>query len=134
MFMHASACVVLFALPFFCGRVVLLHISPNAHFVGEVDDAALDEAAGRVEVDPEQEAQEGPLQVVVDRRVVEDGDQVVHAEDGLAHGLDKPVLSLCRAKEKGKLVFIAYQGINICHTNQMCGQELGICWGVCVGF
>jgi hypothetical protein len=60
----------------------------------QVPGAALDHAAGRVEVHPQEEAQVRPLQVVVDGGVREDLQQLVHAEDGLADRLDEAVLAL----------------------------------------
>lgn len=45
-------------------------------------------------VDVMQAAEEGLLEYVVYGRVVEDGEQVVHGQDGLTQGLDEEVLTL----------------------------------------
>ena len=60
----------------------------------QVASAALDHAARRVEVDPQEEAQVGSLQVVVDVGVVEDVEQLLDAEDRLTDRLDETVLTL----------------------------------------
>ena len=60
----------------------------------QVASAALDHAAGRVEVDPQEEAKVGSLQVVVDAGVVQDVEQLLDAEDRLTDRLDETVLAL----------------------------------------
>ena len=62
--------------------------------MGQVAGAALDGAAGRLHVDPEEVTHEGFLQVGVYVRVVHDPHEFVHRDDGLTHGLDEPVLAL----------------------------------------
>ena len=54
----------------------------------------VDDAAVGLEVDVVEASQEGFLQHVVDGRVVEHGQQVVHGQDGLTQGLDEHVFSL----------------------------------------
>jgi len=60
----------------------------------KVSSATLDGAAGSLHVDPEEVAHERLLEVVVDVRMIDDPQQLVHGHDRLTHGLYEPVLTL----------------------------------------
>lgn len=62
--------------------------------MGDVSSSTFYHPTSCVEVHPEEEPQEGPLQVVADVRVVEDLQQFWDFKYGLADGFNKPVLSL----------------------------------------
>ncbi len=79
--------------------------------MGQVPGPRLDHAPRRVEVDPEQEAQEGALHVVVDIGAVEDIEELVDAEDGLADGLDEAVFPL-RGKTQPRVFAIVLPPIH----------------------
>ncbi len=69
-------------------------------FGGQVFDIGV--AAGS-DVDPEQDAQEGPLHVRADLVVVEHVDELLDTEDRLTHGLDEAVLALQVARVQTSL-------------------------------
>ena len=62
--------------------------------LGQVVDAALDDAARRVEVVPLEEAEVRLLEVRVDPREADDLHDLRERQDGLAQRLDEPVLAL----------------------------------------
>ena len=66
----------------------------HSRIVRQVSSAALYHAPCSVQIDPQKEAQEGTLEVVVDAAVVEHAQHVRDGEDGLADGLNVAVLSL----------------------------------------
>ena len=74
--------------------LVMRQVTSYSLVMRQVASAALDHAAGRVEVDPQEETQVGSFQVVVDAGVVQDVEQLLDAEDRLTDRLDETVLAL----------------------------------------
>ena len=62
--------------------------------MGHVSGATLNLPRGRVQVNPEEEAKERSLEVVIDVRVVQHSQQLRDLEDRLADRLDEPILTL----------------------------------------
>ena len=68
----------------------------------QVTSTTLYHAPGSVEVHPQEEPQEGPLEVAVDGRVVQNLQQFRDLKDGLTDGLNVAVLTLHKARNNNE--------------------------------